>query len=96
MIKGCNKRVIVMKETGNEMIEEAIFILKAVSGKNTVCDNDIVKHANSILEKSMFDERFSLLSMNVSKEPKPVKKHTVFFTGMAVGIIISAAVFFII
>lgn len=96
MIKGCNKRVIVMKDTGNEMIEEAIFILKAVSGKNAVSDNDIIKHANSILEKSRFDERFSLLSMNVSKEPQPAKKHTFFFTGMAVGILISAAVFFII
>lgn len=96
MIKGCNKRVIVMKETGNDMIEEAIFILKSVSEKNSVSDNDIIRYANSILEKSMFDERFSHLSMNVSKNIDKQNKNTGFFAGMAVGIILSVAVFFII
>ena len=52
MIKGCNKRVIVMRDTGNAMIEEAIFIIKPCSDKGFVSEEDIIKHANSILDKS--------------------------------------------
>ena len=42
-----------MRDTGNAMIEEAIFIIKPCSDKGFVSEDDIIKHANSILDKNM-------------------------------------------
>ena len=56
-----------MKETGNAMIEEAIFILKSSSGsKETFSDADIIKHANAILDKGHRSDKFPF----AVKEPK--------------------------
>ena len=89
LIKGCNKRVIVMKDTGNDMIEEAFFILRPVSGKSAISEGDLLKHANSILEKSLYNDRFSSLSMNVSKPQKKTWKFGAFCFGVIVGITVS-------
>lgn len=96
MIKGCNKRVIVMNDTGNSMIEQAFFILKPGSEKGLVSENDIVKHANTILSETRYNDRFSSLSMNVMK--KDAKKGNVvqFISGVVVGAAVTAAVIFII
>ena len=69
MIKGCNKRVIVMKETGNAMIEEAIFILKSGGGRGeTFSEADIIRHANSILDKGALADRTSQISRLKAKK----------------------------
>lgn len=96
MIKGCNRRVIVMRETGNDMIEEAFFVLRSCATKSGFCEEDIIKHANGILEKSNFDSRFSSLSMNVSEKKRHHKNPLPFLLGMAIGAILSATVFLII
>ena len=53
MIKGCNKRVIVMKDTGNDMIEEAFFILKldVSQSKNKQPFSDIRLNVNKPYKK---------------------------------------------
>ncbi|MBQ8759682.1 MAG: hypothetical protein IJZ20_08320 [Clostridia bacterium] len=95
MIKGCNKRVIVMKETGNAMIEEAFFILKPEAGKAAVSESDIIKQANHILEKSIYDERFSHLSMNVAKKRDGSGKFGSFWSGIVIGAIVTAGFFLV-
>jgi len=54
MIKGCNKRVLVMKETGHRMIEEAIFIIRSdvKAPSDNFCETDLVRQANMILDSS--------------------------------------------
>lgn len=96
MIKGCNRRVIVMRETGNDMIEEAFFVLRSSATKHGFCEEDIIKHATGILEKSNFDSRFSHISMNVSKKKDGRKKPLSFLLGMVLGCVLSAVVFFVI
>lgn len=91
MIKGCNKRVIVMKDTGNDMIEEAIFIIKPGCDKGFVGEDDIIKHANSILDKNAYNNRFSDLSMNVVKGRKNTGFAS-FWSGMVIGAIVSAGI----
>lgn len=95
VIKGCNKRVIVMKETGNAMIEEAIFILKADFEKGGLSENNIVRHANSILDKNSYADRFSCLSMNVAKQ-KQGGKIPMFLLGAAMGAAIAVSIMLII
>ena len=91
MIKGCNKRVIVMKDTGNAMIEEAFFILKPEAAKSGFAREDIVKQANRILEKSMCDDRFSHLSVNSSGKSKN-GSFSSFFSGAVIGAIVTAGI----
>ena len=76
MIKGCNKRVIVMKDTGNDMIEEAFFILKpdVSQSKNKQSGTaDILKQASLILDAKGCEQPFSDVRLNVNK---PYKKRS--------------------
>lgn len=50
MIKGCQKRIIHLKNTGSPYFEEAYFILKDDSV--LPCENDMVKEALRIAEAS--------------------------------------------
>jgi len=91
MIKGCNKRVIVMKDTGHDMIEEAFFILKpeAVKGKGCFTGEDIVKQANLILDSKGFDSPFSGIKLNVNNEKTKRMWMTPFLWGVVLGITVT-------
>jgi primosomal protein N' len=54
-------------------------------------DNDIIKQANSILERCTYGERFSQMSMNVLRQEKK-KKTGAFFLGTISGAVVSAAI----
>lgn len=96
MIKGCNRRVIVMRETGNAMIEEAIFILKSGgAGAETLSEADIVKHANSILDKSCCDGRLSRFT-SASPRQKNNARTPTFAAGAVTGAIIAVCIMVII
>ena len=95
MIKGCSKRVIVMKDTGNAMIEEAFFILKPEASRTGVTEGDIIKQANLILEKSFYDDRFSHLSMNVNKKQGGKGRLSSFWSGLVIGAIVTAGFFLV-
>ncbi len=51
MIKGCQKKIIHLKNTGSPYFEEAYFILKDDS-THLLCENDMVKEALKIAESS--------------------------------------------
>lgn len=91
MIKGCNKRVIVMKETGNAMIEEAFFILKPEAAKTGVTEGDIIKQANYILEKSLASDKLHGLSHHAKVKNRQTLP--AFFSGAVIGVIITAGLF---
>ena len=94
MIKGCNKRVIVMKETGSDMIEEAFFILRPSKDKCSFSNGDIMKHANSILEKNCYGGSFPALSMSVTQS-REKKSPFSFFLGLTCGVLIASVIFFV-
>ena len=51
MVKGCQKKVICIKDTGSEMFEEAFFIMKP-SKDGVRKENDMIREARRILENS--------------------------------------------
>ncbi|MBE6587587.1 MAG: hypothetical protein E7647_04130 [Ruminococcaceae bacterium] len=56
MIKGCQKRIIHLKNTGSPYFEEAYFILK--DGTDTLPrENDMVKEALRIAESTSLQQR---------------------------------------
>ncbi len=51
MVKGCQKKVICIKDTGSEMFEEAFFIMKP-SRDGARKETDMIREARRILENS--------------------------------------------
>ena len=51
--KGCQKRMIMLKNTGSEIFEEAYFILKELPKKPAVTESDMVREANRIIEENL-------------------------------------------
>ena len=59
MVKGCERRIIHLKNTGSEMFEEAYFILNDKYRREEKC-GDMVKEANRIIEENLCREGLSL------------------------------------
>ncbi len=47
--KGCQKRMIMLKNTGSDIFEEAYFILKENKNRGYTSENDMIKEANRIV-----------------------------------------------
>ncbi len=95
MIKGCNKRVIVMKDVGNSVFEEAFFILKP--GTEKTAQTDILFQAQKIIdenEKTTQNGGREII-YNVDKERKK-KSAPLFFAGAFTGFALTLAVMLII
>ncbi|MBR5528496.1 MAG: hypothetical protein IKV97_05770 [Clostridia bacterium] len=87
MIKGCSRRMIVLKDTGSDFFEEAYFVLK--SGKphcKIKTERDFIAEAERIIAES------TGVKLPERKKESAVKKYAFF----AAGIIIGAAVFYLI
>ncbi len=55
--KGCEKRMIMLKNTGSELFEEAYFILNTKKSSH-VSNNDMIKEANRIVaDNNIIPER---------------------------------------
>jgi len=51
--KGCQKRMIMLKNTGSEIFDEAYFILKEKAEKSRISENDMVREANRIIDEKL-------------------------------------------
>ncbi len=75
MIKGCQKSIIHLKETGCPYFEEAYFIVKRGSDIEALGD-DIIKEATNIVENSARTAKNRLLR-------KKQARSKVFFFGLS-------------
>ncbi len=84
MIKGCSRRMIVLKDTGSELFDEAYFMLKSGKlPKSVKGEKDFIAEANKIVLDAS-GEKASL--------PKNSRKNS-FFLGFLTGISLCAVVF---
>ena len=83
MIKGCQKRIIKIKDTKSHIFEEAYFILKN-GASDTVSQKDIIYEATSIINK------YSVSGASPKRAKKGIK-HLLYFLA---GIFMGAAIFF--
>ncbi|MBR6513269.1 MAG: hypothetical protein IKT46_00405 [Clostridia bacterium] len=60
--KGCEKRMIMIKNTGSELFEEAYFILSTKKSSDVTSD-DMIKEANRIVSEND-------ISLPAPKKPK--------------------------
>ena len=85
MIKGCQKKIILLKDTGSDFFEEAYFVLKgdiAISEKD---ETDMVKAATKIISDSDFSKK--------SHKNKISSKIANFIIGVVCGILVCAIIF---
>ncbi len=54
LYKGCQKRMIMLKNTGSEIFDEAYFIIKDSAQRRGVSETDMVREANRIIEEKIF------------------------------------------
>ncbi len=91
MIKGCSKRMIVLKNTGSELFDEAYFVVKphrAVSSFKG--EKAFIDEAHRILNEAGFSPSY------LKSKERPLK--SVFFSGALCGLFFGfacAAIIFI-
>lgn len=68
MLKGCQKRMIFVKDTGCDLFDEAYFVLKNDIPSNTEIEENIVRVATEIINQNTFVKS----SKRVHKFPKGV------------------------
>ena len=54
MVRGCQRKVIFVKNTGSEMFDEALFFVSRDMAKER-SDEDMIKEANRIISEQMID-----------------------------------------
>ena len=54
-MKGCQKKVIFIKNTGSKIFDEAYFIISREFEDSSECEENMVSEANRIIERSIGD-----------------------------------------
>ena len=81
MIKGCQKKIIMINDTGSDVFEQAYFIVKD-ERNGAISKTDMIREANRIIENNLLGPYFS------SARTKKIKKKTetlTFFLGSVCG-----------
>ncbi len=83
-MKGCQKRVIFLKNTGSYLFDEAYFIISKEGERTPVSEDSMILEANRIIESSSDTETY----------PTSLKRRIMsFLIPFIVGVAFSAAVF---
>lgn len=82
MIKGCTKRVIVVKDVRSDIFEEAYFILRPSQQSNAPekSSNDILTEANRIVSTCECDAPRGTVGISRKKQTKFKVRDFLFFT----------------
>ena len=59
MIRGAQKRMIVLRTRDSRVFEEAYFVMRRDAEGDGTCEQDMIREANRILERSLPRERSS-------------------------------------
>lgn len=88
MIKGCSRRMVILKDTGSDFFEEAYFVLKTDSPFCSLRnERDFLNEANRIVSENRSD------SFAFPQAHQPKFRLFSFFIGIAVGAAVCAAAF---
>lgn len=90
MIKGCSRRMIVLKDTGSDFFEEAYFVLKSHKTPGKIrTEQDFVAEANRIVAEASNNGIYS-------KKQEPKSNTFLFLFGVLCGIAVCSIAILII
>ena len=84
MIKGCTKRVIVVKDIESNFFDEAFFIVKPQSTKHASKESDFINEAHRIVKSDLTNlppciEADTITSLASFKKSKPKLRDALMF-----------------
>lgn len=86
MVRGCQKKIIYLKNTQSEIFDEAYFVIKDNALYENMDECDMVEEANKILEENFY---FEDEENRMSHIIRLIKSNIIpFFIGLFFGIII--------
>ena len=85
-VRGCQKSVIYLKNTGSDLFEEAYFVVSRDGELSGIGQSDMIYEANRIIDESLEDER-------IGKRQKHGGRVKNFAIPFLCGILFSTAVY---
>ena len=87
MVRGCQKKIIYLKNSGSDIFEEAYFVIKSDIRYEETSECDMIEEANRIIEESFCTEEKEKLAGRVLSF---VKKIAIpFFVGVVIGVTVT-------
>ena len=87
MVRGCQKKIIYLKNSGSNLFEEAYFVIKNDSQYEEMSECDMIEEANRIINESFYQEELDTLGRRIISF---LKKYIVpFVIGAVVGVAIA-------
>ena len=87
MVRGCQKKIIYLKNTDSKVFDEAYFVVSDKGTFEKIDECDMVKEANRILNECV---SFSENDGNITRIKRFIKaKIPVLFIGIIIGILIT-------
>lgn len=82
MMRGCQRKVIFLKNTGSSLFDEAYFVISRESEKEDLDENNMIVEANRIIESQGRDD-----SLKSGESKVKVFVSLSFLLGLFMGII---------
>lgn len=87
MVRGCQKKIIYLKNPNSEVFEEAYFVVKDTQLCDKTDECDMVEEANRILDESI---SYKIKNSRINSIKKFfIEKITSFVIGIATGVIVA-------
>ena len=87
MIKGCQKRIIQIKDTKNKLFEEAYFVLKCEVNDSLIHSKDIINEATMVINN------YSNEGSSSKSSSKKISRVLWFFIGFVLSFVITLSVY---
>ena len=87
MVRGCQKKIIYLKNSGSTLFEEAYFVIKNDSQYEEISECDMIEEANRIINESFYQDELDSFG---KKAVSFLKRYVVpFLIGVAAGAVIA-------
>ena len=58
MLKGYQKKIVFLKNTGSKIFDEAYFVISEKANDDRMCDTDMIDEANRIISECIGDGEY--------------------------------------
>ena len=87
MVRGCQKRIIYLKNSGSNLFEEAYFVIKNTSQCEEVSECDMIEEANRIIDESFYSEERERFGVRLISFLKKIALP--FLAGALIGVLVA-------
>ena len=87
MLKGCQKKIVFLKNTGSKFFDEAYFVIRDKKSEDNTSNTDLIIEANKIIDECIGESHRERAENIFVRIKKTIKKGIIpFALGMAVTV----------